>query len=70
VELARGLRQESRPQPLPPTPASSQSLSPEARARFRRAEALLNSDRVLTPEELGVICDDMISTLESNPKTS
>ena len=72
VELARGLRQEPapRPQPQPPTPASSQSLTPEARARFHRAEALLNCGRILTPQELSDICDDMISTPESNPETS
>lgn len=71
VELARGLRQPSasQPQPQPPAPPSSQPLSPEARARLQHLEALTNSGRTLTPEELSYVCEEMLNTLNSHTKT-
>ncbi len=74
TELARGLHQGPSARPMPPpqpfVPATSRPLSPEARARLERAEAILDSDRDLTDQELRDLCDQMTSILESNVGTT
>jgi hypothetical protein len=52
--------------PQPPGPVGPQvparPLTPQARARFQRADALLDSGKVLSPQELARICEDLIGT--------
>jgi hypothetical protein len=72
-EIAQRSRPQSTTHPAaqtPPAPASSQALTPGAKARLERLDAFLSSGPHLSPDELTRICNELISITESNAETT